>query len=126
MAEPKGKPASLQDILNYQADSYFSDDEISLIQNTFSDPKVMKVLRKALLPSIGDPDFPLEELASDVWLQGRDYGAIAVDEIKAIVVGRQEAIKFVSGGLIKLRVMAHSKSETDIEASYRRSKDSNE
>lgn len=124
MAEQKGKPASLQDILNYQVDSYFSNDEISLIQNTFKDPKMINLLRKALLPSVGDPSLPMEEMAGDVWLQGRDYGSIPESEIKSIVVGRQEAIKFIIGGLIKLKVIANSKPETNIEETFRRSKDS--
>ena len=125
MAEPKGKPASLQDILNYETDSYFSVEEIGLIQSTFKNPKMIKVLRKAMLPSVGDPELPIEEVGSDMWLSGADYGQMQQDEVKSFVLGRQNAIKFIVGGLIKLKVIANTPEIDPVEAAYRRSKDTN-
>lgn len=120
----KPKSAGLKEMLNYEADSYFSPDEISFIQNTFKDPKAIKILRKALLPSIFDPELPIEELGGDVWMQGVEFDQMQAVEVKPIVIGRQMAIKFVVGALIKLKVIANATAETDIEATYRRSKDS--
>lgn len=124
MAEPKGQPARLQDILNYDVDAYFNHMELRLIREVFKNPMVIDVIRKAMLPSVGDPKLPIEELGSDVWLMGRDYGSIPEHEIKSIVVARQEAIKFVMGGLIKLKVMANSKEETESARAARQEKDS--
>lgn len=120
----KGSPARLEDVLNYEAETYFSKDEMTLIRTTFRDPRVLKVVRKALMPSVGDREMPIEDLGSDLWLMGRDYGSIPDAEIKSIVLARQDAIKFIMGGLIKLKVMANSKEETSAEAMLRRGKDS--
>ena len=84
----------------------------------------MKVLRKAMLPSVGDLELPLEEISKDAWLVGRDYSMIPDAEIKSIVLARQEAIKFIMGGLIQLKVIASSKTETKAEKALREQKDS--
>ena len=124
MAEQQ-KPARLQDVLNYEADSYFTPDEIALIQSTFADKKIINVLRKALLPSIGDLSLPLEQaLGSDFWLSGYQWQQIPADEAKILAVARQDTIKFIVGGLVKLRVIANVKEEDEVQAAYRRSKDS--
>lgn len=100
------KQAGLKDVLNYTADQYFNETEISLIQSTFSNPAVIAVLRKVLLPTVSDPSMPIEDFDKDIFMQSRDYAAMSADETKAIVLGRQEAIKFIIGGLIKLKVMS--------------------
>lgn len=107
------KSVSLQDMLVYQPETYFKPEELALIQNTFKDSKVTKVLRKALLPSVGDLDLPIEEMGKDLWLVGRDYSAIPEAEVKSIVLARQEAIKFVMGGLIQLKQIANSAPVSD-------------
>lgn len=119
-----GQKASLRDVLNYNIDDYFTEDEHALIKNTFKDPRVIKVLRKALIPSFSDPELPLEQFSNDVWMAGRDYAQIPDDALKAIVLARQEAIKFIAGGIIQLKVMANDKEESEAEKAYRRSKDS--
>ena len=111
-------------MLNYNADTYLKPDEMNLICNTFNDPKVMSILRKVLLPSVGDLELPLEEMSQDVWLVGRDYAMIPDSEIKSIVLARQEAIKFIVGGLIRLKIIANTKKETQTEKALRIKKDS--
>ena len=123
MAE-KPQPASLHDLLAYIPESYFSQDELALIQNTFKDSRVTKVLRKALLPSVGDPDLPLEEMGKDFWLVGRDWATIPAEEVKPIAIGRQEAIKFIMGGLIMLKQIANSEPVNQQVLENRRRKDS--
>lgn len=123
----KSKMASLSDLLNYEPDTYIKSDDITLIKNTFRGEvgnRLIKVLRKILLPSVGDPDMPIEEMGQDVWMVGRDYGAIPSEQVKSIVLARQEAIKFVMGGLIKLKVIASDKKETGLETALRQQKDS--
>lgn len=123
MAEP-AKGAGLRDVINYQPDDYFSPDELSLIRSTFKDKRVLNVLRKMLVPSVSDPDLPLEEFGKDFFLAARDYASIKEEDLKAIVLGRQEALKFIMGGLIQLKVIANSKAASPEEEAYRRSKDS--
>ena len=118
------KKVSLSDVLNYNVDTYLNSDELNLIYNTFNDARVLKVLRKILLPSVGDIDLPLEEMSKDVWLVGRDYAAIPDAEIKSIVLARQEAIRFIMGGLIQLKVIANTKKETTTEKALRQQKNS--
>lgn len=122
MAE--NRQTSLHDVLNYEPDTYLTPDEMELIQSTFRDKRMMKLLRKVLLPSVGDPELPIEELGSDTWLLGRDWSQIPDENVKALAVARQEAIKFVMGGLIKLKVLANQKKEDPMEEALRRSKDS--
>ena len=116
--------SGIRDVVNYTPAEYFSETEISLIQATFGNPAVVAVLRKVLLPTIADPSMPIEDFDKDIFMQSRDYGAMAAEETKAIVLGRQEAIKFIMGGLIKLKVMAAAKVETKEEAAARKAKDS--
>lgn len=104
----KGQRARLEDVLNYQPESYFSPTELSLIRNTF-DAKVIKVLRKALIPTIHDPELPLEQVGDDLFMAGRNYDQIPEGELKSIVVARQDALKFIAGALIKLQVIANTK-----------------
>lgn len=126
MAEPtKDQRASLKDAINYQPDNYLSPDEITLIQNTFKgNNTLVNILRKLFIPTITDAELPLESFGSDTFLLGREYAQIPEAEIKSLIVAREDAIKFICGGLIKLKVIANMSKETDIEASFRRSKDS--
>ena len=121
----ENKPARLEDVLPYSPESYLSPDEITLIRNTFrGNEKLIKVLRKLFLPSAFDPELPIEEIGGDVWMANFDFTQMPSTEVKPLVLGRQDAIKFVLGGLIKLKVIANQEEETEIEKAYRRSKDS--
>jgi len=123
--EPQGQRARLEDVINYKPDEYFSEGEISLIQSTFKDnPLLFKVLRKALIPSVADLELPIEQFGNDTFTQGREYAQVPESELKSIVVARQDAIKFIAGGLIKLRVIANMRTESPEQAVLRREKDS--
>lgn len=112
-----GQRARLEDVLNYTPASYFSDAELSLIRNTFGgNPQLIKVLRKAMIPTIHDPELPLEQVGDDLFLAGRDYAAIPDAEIKSIVLARQDALKFIAGALIKLQVIANTPVPSPVDA----------
>ena len=124
MEQSKGERAKLADVINYQPEQYLSAAEISLIQNTFKNNQALiNVVRKVFIPTISDPTLPIEEVNADPFLN-RDWSAMPMDEAKALIVARQDAIKFVIGGLIKLQVLANRSTETPMEAALRRSKDS--
>lgn len=119
------KPANLKDLLPYEPETYLSKDEVTMLKNTFAgNDKLIKILRKVFLPSAFDPELPIEEMGGDVWMANFDFTQMQSAEIKPLVLGRQDAIKFVLGGLIKLKVLANTVAETEMEAAYRRSKDS--
>lgn len=117
--------ATLRDVINYEPATYINDNDIALIQSTFKDnPRLLRVLRKVFLPSIGDIELPVEEIGKDPWLTMVDWQQIPVDQIKPLVVARQEAIKFVSSGLIQLKVIANAQEKTLAEMQERRKRDS--
>jgi hypothetical protein len=117
--------AALSDLLNYEVDSYLSKDEITLIQSVFrGNPQLMRVLRKILLPYVGDQDLPPEEMGSDIWLIGRDYSMMPNEEVKSVVLARQEVIKFILGGLVKLKVIANTTEETATQKKWRETRNS--
>ena len=126
MAEPQNQRATLKDVIGYTPESYFTDDETALIKATFNqNPKLIKVLRKVFFPTLQDPDLPLESLNDDVFNAGRVWSQIPADEAKILAVARQDAMQFILGGLIKLKVMANQKDDDPVEAAFKRSKDSN-
>lgn len=123
MAEQK--PASLRDLIKYEPEKYMTDDEVSLIRSTFRDnPRLIAVLRKVFLPTVQDPALPVEEIANDIWFAGKQWDAVPNEQIKSLVVARQEAIKFIMGGFISLKQLANTSEESEMEAALRRSKDS--
>ena len=120
---------TIQDIVKdiYVPDNYLSEDDISLIRNTFrgeTGKRLIRLLRKVFIPTAGDPDLPIEELKSDAWLLDHDFEMIPSEEIKAIVGARARAIKMLFGGLIKLKIIANAKEETAEEKKNRMLKDS--
>ena len=120
-------PITLKDLMgdNYEVEQYLTEDDMQIIRNVFKDKNVLKVLRKVLLPSIADSNLPLEEaIGKDVWNVGRDWGMIPTEQIKALVLGRQEAIKFVVDGMMKLKTLAHLKEESPQQIAERLRKNS--
>jgi UPF0288 family protein (methanogenesis marker protein 3) len=116
---------TLRDLINYEAASYINDNDIALIQSTFKDnPRLLRVLRKVLLPSIGDIELPIEEIGKDVWLTLTDWQQVPDDQVKPLVLARQEAIKFIAGGLIQLKVIAQAEEKTIADMQQRRKRDS--
>jgi transcriptional regulator GlxA family with amidase domain len=123
MAEQK--KATVRDIVNYEPEQYLSEEEVGLIRGAFkNNEKLIKVIRKIMLPTALDANLPIEELAADAWMSDRDFGGMPNEEIKSIVLARQDAIRMVFGGLIKLKVIANQKEESPEEAELRRQKDS--
>jgi len=123
MAEQK--PATLSDVINYEPETYLTKEDVALVKSTFKDnPRLMKVLRKMLIPSIGDSDLPVEEMANDAWLAMRDWAQIPADEAKILMVARQEAIKFTAGALIRIKMIANMKEESPFVEELRKKQDS--
>jgi hypothetical protein len=116
---------SLRDVLNYEAEQYLSEDEIDWIRQTFKgNTKAINIIRKCFIPVMHD--LPVEELMNDVWFKGGfDPALIPENELKSIIIGRQETLKFVMGGLVNLKALAHSEQlETETEKALRKKKDS--
>ena len=108
MSEGEQKPVTLNDVINYKPEEYLSSAEVDLIQRTFKGNKeLLKVLRKVFIPTISDPDLPIEQFANDMFMDGRSWSQIGVNEAKALIVARQDALQFIIGGFIKLNVIAH-------------------
>ena len=119
------QPANLKDVLPYEPEGYLTKDEVALIQNTFKgNERLIKVLRKIFLPTAFDPELPIEEMMGDAWMVDKDFAQMQNEQIKTIVLARQDAVKFVLGGLIKLKVLANTTEMSEVEAAYKRSKDS--
>lgn len=117
--------ATLKDIINYEPEEYLSRGELELIQNTFRGNKeLMKVLRKVMIPTIYDPELPIEQLAHDFYFSKTQWSQIPADEAKILAVARQEALEFIIGGLIKLNVIANEKQELPEDKETREKKDS--
>ena len=120
--------ATLKDLIGdkYTPEVYFSDAEIDLVQRTFrGNNELFKVLRKVFMPTALDPELPIEEMSKDAWLIDKDFSLMQGEEVKATVRARQETIKFVLGGLVKLKIMAHTeKEETPEKKEARQKKDS--
>jgi len=115
----------LKDVLGYEADTYLTQEEVDLIRNTFKyNPKLFNILRKILIPNVSDQSLPIEEFGKDVYMIGLDFQSMQVDELKAILLGRQEAIKFIHGGLISLKNIASQDEESDQEKALRDKKNS--
>lgn len=119
-----GKGATLSDVLNYDPEQELSEQEISLIQNTFrGNNALIAVLRKVFLPTLSDPSLPIEKFGSDPFLK-QDWSVMPHEHVKAIVLARQDAVKFVLGGLIQLKIIANQQVESEMERALRLSKDS--
>ena len=117
---------TMEDLLGGNFRPYISAEDISLIQRTFKDnPRLIQVLRKILLLWGGDVEMCPEEFGKDIWMVGVDWSQVADKEAKPLIVGRDLAIRFVMGGLFKLRELAQAKEETVTERALRLKKDSN-
>lgn len=111
-------------MLNYEAETYLKDGEIAWLQSTFKDnPVGINILRKCFLPTV--IDLPIEELVNDIWFKGIDFIQMPNEEVKSQIVGRQDAIKFIMGGLINIKQIANMKVESKEELAERARKESN-
>ena len=123
----KPTAANLEDIISYTPETYFSDVEVTLIRSSFGGSqgaKLLKVIRKALLPTISDPDLPVEELAKDMFMSAVDFRNMPEAEVKATAMGLQMTVKLIAGAVMQLKHIANVKIETEEQAAQRRAKDS--
>ena len=117
--------ATLKDLINYVPEVYLSKREEEIIRATFKDNnELIKILRKILLPNALDPELPIEEFGQDIWLFDTDWKNVPVEQIKSMVQGRQESIKFVIGGLLKLKILANTPHPSEEDEKERARKDS--
>ena len=116
---------TLNELLPYQPDQYLKPDEVAELQSVFKgNERLIKILRKLFLPTAYDPELPIEEMMGDAWMVDKDFSMMQNEEIKTIVLARQDAIKFILGGLIKLKVIANTSDISPMEKAYRDAKDS--
>lgn len=119
------KPVSLKDLLNYEAETYLSENDIDWVRSTFKDnPRGIAIIRKMFLPI--SHDLPIEELMNDVWFKGGvDWAQVPEDQIKPLIVARQDVLKFVMGGLVNIKQIANTpREETATEKALRTQKNS--
>lgn len=124
--EPQ-KPAQLEDIISYAPPTLFSDDELALIRSHFNGPTgaaLIKILWKALIPSVHSPELPMELIGQDLYLGLIDFKSVPSDEAKSLAMGLQYTVKGIMGGLTNLKNLANIKDETDAERILRIKKDS--
>lgn len=125
MEPTKDSRTTLKDVINYQPDQYMSKEELDIIKNTFKyNPQLINILRKIMIPTIMDPSLPIESMGNDAFNAGRDWAAIPADEAKILAVARQDALQFVIGGLIKLKVLSNLEEDTPEQQAERAAKDS--
>jgi len=127
MEIPQDKKASIKDLVGYTPETYLSDDEIGIIQAVFNGPngnKVLKIIRKVMIPSISDPELPVEEMGKDVFMGSVDFKQVPESEVKPTVLGLQFAAKAVMGGIIQLKQIANVKEENPTESALRAMKNS--
>lgn len=116
---------TIDDVLGEAFETYLTIEDANIIRTAFKDnPRLMRAIQKIFIPTIQDPEMKPESMADDFWLSGTEWEAIPADETKAMVVGRERAIKHVMGGLIRIKSIANVKEETLQETANRRSKDS--
>lgn len=118
---------NLEDVISYTPETYFTEDEVSLIRNLFNGPagnRALKVIRKAMLPTIADPELPLEEMAKDMFMSAVDFRSMQNEEAKSVAMGLQLSAKIVAGGLIQLKNIANISPEDDKTIKARAAKDS--
>lgn len=125
MENNQDKRAQLKDVINYNPEQYLTDAEVAVIQQVFKDNHfLLNALRKIFWPTFYDSQTPIEHFGKDMFDAGRDWAQIPAEEAKVLAVARQDAMKFIVGGLIHLKTIANQKVETADELSNRQQKDS--
>ena len=97
------------------------EEEQLLKQHFGGNDGLLKLLRKVFIPHY-DVNAPLGQ-AVDLWMD-RKYADIPKDEVKGLVVARQEAIQFLESGLIQLHFLANKTEKTVDELEADRNKNS--
>lgn len=123
MSQPS--PVKIQDVLNYRIESYITEEDKKIIQNHFKDnPALMRVIRKVFMPTITDASLPIEEMSKDLWFGGMNFAELSQEEAFVRILAKQEAIKFIAGGIMSLKQIANIKDEDPSAIAARRAKDS--
>lgn len=118
------KNVTLKDLLQYEPETYLSEEEVAWIRSTFKgNNKAIHILRKCFMPTA--VDLPIEQLMEDLWFKGGfDPASVPDEHLKPLIVARQDVIKFVMGGLINLKQIANMPVESPLNAQLRKEKDS--
>lgn len=103
--------------------SPLSKEELEWLKKTFGgeDNFGLGVLRKLFLPSPFDPSTPIELGGENIWVD-LDFSTMPAEETKAIVLARQDLIKFVRGTLLRVKGMANQADEESPEEKEKRLK----
>jgi len=120
-------PANLDDIISYAPPTLFSEEEVALIRSHFNGAvgaKLLKILWKALIPSIHSADLPMELIGQDLFLGLIDFKSVPQDEAKSLAMGLQYTVKGIMGGLTNLKNLANIKEDTEENRAARRAKNS--
>ena len=123
MSEPA--KASLRDVLNYNVESYITEEDVKIVREHFKDnPKLLNLIRKVFMPTMSDGMLPVEEIGKDMWFAGVDFSSLTKEEAYVRILARQEAIKFIAGGIMSLKQIASISEEDELNRAARRAKDS--
>ena len=120
---------SLKDVLNsvpgYEQQSYLTKEEKSAIKFAFKgNPTLFKAIKKLLLPTISDPDMPIEDFGDDIFNRSRTWSQIPAEEAKILAVARQDSIEFLRNALAQISLMVITPDETPDELADRARKNS--
>ena len=123
----EGNRSTLKDIVNYDVEEHITESEKELIQRTFrGNPTLINLLRKIFIPMVSDESLPIEDFAKDSFLVGKQWDQIPAAEAKILMVAREDAIKFILGGLIKIKIMAADIEISPEEKAENKKKDSSQ
>lgn len=94
-----------------------TDEELSLLKNTFADNEVLlKLMRKMFLPELS-ADAPIGQTI-DLWMT-IDVKDQSPEEAKVRIMARNELIQHVESQLMQIKILAGSKDETPEETKKR-------
>lgn len=82
----------------------FSEQELSIIKNTFKNEEILKLLRKVFLPEL-DPTLPIGQMI-DLWMT-IDLKDRTPDENMVNLTARNQLIMHVEQQLMQLKVLAN-------------------
>src|SRR3990167_7265597 len=102
----------------------FTEQELSLIKNTFKgNTELLKLMRKVFLPEI-DPKAPLGQII-DLWMvEANDIKGMEPETAYLNILARNKQIMLVESCLNQLYVLAETDAETPEEKAIRQKKDS--
>jgi len=110
--------------LNYTAPTRITEEEKEIVRAAFKDDRLFPILKKIFVPSFADETNPFEFAGADAFLMGRDWSAMPNEQIKALVVARQDTINWLSGGLALIKNWVYEVPETAQQRAERERKNS--